>query len=528
TEVTDLHGQPNFESTVEAMLPVIRSHAFQMHFLGCNLFPVIELRDPGLSKHHFHTSYNHGEGKNCLEYESILYHDLYPNIDLRIYSNDFFLKYDFIVHPGGDPLQIKWSYDGVLSPTLENGQLIIDNTVTAITEQHPISFQINQFGQRQLVKSDFYTEEGIFSFDLPEGYDPSRSLIIDPELIFSTYSGSFSDNFGYTATYDNEGNLYSGSSAFGNQYPTTLGAFQSEWAGGDGSGNLPGTDIVISKYTSDGTSMVWSSYLGGSSDELPHSLVVNNSNELVVLGTSSSPDFPTTVNAYDTEFGGGSSFAPSGVGVDYANGSDIVVAKFSEDGSSLIGSTFMGGSDNDGINQSANLKFNYADEMRGEVEIDGQGNICVVSCTFSDDFPVQGAFQASIGGALDGCVFKMSPDLNSLLWSSFLGGSEDDAAYALVVENDDELVVCGGTESDGFLSSLGYQDQNNGGESDGFIVRLNVTSGITRATYLGSPWYDQTYFVEKDSQGNIYTYGQTRAQDSYFINNAQYGQANSG
>ena len=138
-------------------------------------------------------------------------------------------------------------------------------------------------------------------FEFPNGYNQNIDLIIDPTLIFSTYSGSISDNFGYTATYDNQGYLYSGSTAFGVDYPVTTGAFQQSFQGGV-------TDIVITKYDTLGQTRIYSTYLGGSSDELPHSMVVNNNNELYVLGTTGSNDFPTTPNAFQTNFNGGTNF----------------------------------------------------------------------------------------------------------------------------------------------------------------------------------------------------------------------------
>ncbi|MDP4586779.1 MAG: hypothetical protein NWS86_01250, partial [Flavobacteriales bacterium] len=256
-------------------------------------------------------------------------------------------------------------------------------------------------------------------------------LIIDPELIFSTYSGSFSDNFGFTATFDNDGHLYSGSSAFGNGYPTTLGAYQEVWGGGDGQGNLAGTDIAISKYELDGTSMIYSTFLGGANDELPHSLICNAAGELIVLGTSSSPNYPTSTSAYSSDFQGGTNIAPSGVGVQYVNGSDIVITKLSASGASLIASTFLGGSGNDGVNASPILKFNYADEFRGEVELDEEENILIASCTYSNDFPIFNGIQNNNAGGLDGIITKLNPELSEIIWSTYYGGSGDDGVYSL-------------------------------------------------------------------------------------------------
>ena len=254
------------------------------------------------------------------------------------------------------------------------------------------------------------------SFDFPYGYDKSNDLIIDPTLIFSTYSGSISDNFGYTATYDNDGYLYSGSTAFGVDYPTTLGAYQQSFQGGV-------TDIAITKYDTTGTYRIYSIYLGGTSDELPHSMVVNSNNELFVLGTTGSADFPVTQDVVQPVFNGGTSYFPSGLGVSFANGSDMFITKINKNGGALLSSTFLGGTNNDGLNISSKLKYNYADEVRGEIDVDINNNIYVSSSTSSNDFPVtQNAFNQNFSGDQDGCIIKMDNQLSTIIWSSYLGG----------------------------------------------------------------------------------------------------------
>ena len=524
SEISRAHGHGK---TVEN--PQVHGHAYQQIFLNTYLNSVEGNNKTTGTRNFFLGNDPSHWAADCEAFGELVYESIYPGIDLRVYSNDFFLKYDFIVHPGADESQIRWTYEGDVEARLSYNRLEVTNSVIILTEQKPIAWTMDSEQSQTSVTCLYREYDDGWGFTFPEDYDHTETLIIDPELIFSTYSGSTSDNFGYTATYDSDGFLYSGSSAFGSGYPATLGAYQDSWAGGTGAGTLTGTDIVISKYDTTGTFMVWSTYIGGESDELPHSLIVDSNDELILLGTTSSPNYPFTDDAYDTSFAGGGSFAPSGVGVDYINGSDIILTRLNANGSALVGSTFIGGTDNDGINQSAALKFNYADEMRGEIEIDLDGNICVSSCTFSDDFPMVDAFQNSPGGALDGCLFKMSPQLDQLLWSTFIGGVQDDALYAMAIDEENNLVVCGGTESSGFLPNTGYQTQNLGGQADGFVIKVdNETPAITASTYLGSPWYDQTYFVELGSDESVYLYGQTMANADYFIQNAAYGQEDGG
>jgi gliding motility-associated-like protein len=351
-------------------------------------------------------------------------------------------------------------------------------------------------------------------------------LVIDPQLIFSTYSGSTTDNFGYTATYDQEGYLYSGSSAFGQGYPTTLGAYQTTWAGGDGSFTLPGTDVALSKYDVTGTFMVWSTFIGGAGDELPHSLVVNANNELIAYGSTGSDNFPCSVNALDSSFNGGAAFTPQGVGTTYANGCDAFITQLNANGSSLLMSTYFGGSGNDGVNTASGLKFNYADEFRGEVDLDDNGNVYIIGTTNSQDFPLFNSSENG-GGMQDVFILKFSP-LWELLLSRKLGGSDDESGCSVGVK-DGEVWICGGTQSSDFPVSIGaYQTLFAGGSSDGWVARLS-SSGLNEfATYWGSPAYEQWYFIDLNNSLQPFVYGQSTANGATWISNVGWSQTNSG
>src|SRR5262249_10295713 len=152
-------------------------------------------------------------------------------------------------------------------------------------------------------------------------------------------------------TYDSKGNAFAAGSVFGIGYPVTLGAFQTQYVGGPGASGLPGDDISITKYSGDGTQRMFSTYLGGYGQDLPHSLIVSSKDELYMLGSTSCFDFPVTPNAYDTSFNGGPDPGVfTGIGAHYVNGSDIVISRLSVDGSQLLASTYVGGTDNDGLN----------------------------------------------------------------------------------------------------------------------------------------------------------------------------------
>ena len=507
-------------------------HSYRVEFVNCNNNPTIK----GNSVTDEYYNYFLGNDQenwaaDVKAYFNVKYHQLYDGIDLSIYSSFFNLKYDLIISPNSNTDQIKFKYTGQNEIAIKNERLHIYTNVNHIIEDKPYAYQKID-GKTIDIECKYVLNDNILSFEFPNGYDKSHELVIDPTLIFSTYSGSFSNNFGYSATFDSKGFLYSGSSAFGTQYPTTVGAYNISWNSGI-------VDIAISKFDTTGTFLIYSTFIGGNNDELPHSLIVNSFDELFILGTTSSLNFPFTTGCYDSTFNGGTANnLLNGLGVNYTNGSDIIVSHLSDDGTSLLGSTYLGGSLNDGLNSTSTiasqniLRYNYADEIRGEIDIDDNNNIYIVSCTQSSDFPIVGnVFQPNYGGGpLDGCVIKMDNELENIIWSSYLGGEEHDAAYSLSIDNNQDIYLTGGT------SSLLFPNTNNvidtsfqGGRSDGFITHVDKNGQfLINSTYYGSNSYDQSYFVELDKYDNVYLLGQTEIQDSTFINNAAWSIPGSG
>ncbi|HCK21445.1 MAG TPA: PKD domain-containing protein, partial [Bacteroidetes bacterium] len=235
-------------------------------------------------------------------------------------------------------------------------------------------------------------------------------LIIDPVQIFGSFSGSTSDNWGYTATFDNSGHLYGGGIVFGTGYPTVTGSYDATFNAGQ-------IDMGISKFSADGSDLLWSTYLGGSGNDIPHSMIVNNAGELLIYGTSGSSDFPMAGSPFDNTFNGGPSVSINSGFILFGTGVDIVLAKLSSDGSSLESSTYLGGSETDGFNIAGATEYNYGDHARGEIVVDALDNIYVASSSQSDNFPVTaGCFDNSYNGGQDAVIFAMNNDMSSLLW----------------------------------------------------------------------------------------------------------------
>ncbi len=459
-------------------------------------------------------------------FDQIRLSNVFDGIDFRMYSVDQTLKYEYIVKPGADASQIRFSYHGADGVETKDGQLIIKTQVGIIKEYAPYTFQ-QQKNARKKIDSYFKLIDNEISFSIGD-YDHSKELIIDPELVFSTYTGAFSDNWAHTSTFDSKGNLYAGGTIFGVNYPVSFGVFQPKASGV--SGDINGgsrTDIVITKYAADGKNILYSTFLGGQESEVPHSLIVNSKDQLVVFGTTSSSNFPVSSTAFDRTFNGGVTLdgPPVSTNILYSSGSDIFISLIEENGSKLLASTFLGGSDNDGIHDYRALAIkNYGDEFRGEVVVDEANNIYVASVSKSTNFPVKDAFQVK-KSVYDGIISKFNPDLSSLLFSSFLGGNDYDAAYGLRVDKKGAIFVLGTTISKDILGSAQGLNKSLQGESDAFVVKIE-NSKLVAGTYLGTSRSEIGSLMDLDESGNVYVYG--LSSGSYPVSAGVYTNAKSG
>jgi len=502
----------------------VRRHIYKIRFVGAN--PNVKT----IAKDQLKTYNNYFIGRdqskwasNVRKYRNITYSELYDGIDLSIYQKEGFLKWDFIIAPHANPKQIALLYEHVDKLSIQNRRLIIKTSVNKIIELAPYAYQIDDKGRRIDVACDFALEGNKVHFILPNNYNPNWQLVIDPTLVFGSYSGSTSDNWGYTATFDSQGYLFAGGSSFGNGYPVTTGAVDTIFSGGT-------CDIVISKYDTNGTQLIYSTYLGGSGAEVPSSLVVNSNDELFVMGTTGSSDFPVTSGAYDTTFNGGTAYVLTYI-INFSSGSDLCITRLNNSGTQILASTYIGGSANDGLSTSINLVKNYADELRGEIVIDKNNNCYVVSSTVSNNLPTSStSFQPSIGGGQDGFIAKFDNNLSNLIYCSYLGGSGADALYSLAIANNQDIYVTGGTTSQNLTTTSGvlfpaYQ----GGSADGFITNINQNgNSILRSTYFGTPAYDQSFFIDLDKFDNVYVFGQTADTGTTFIYNASWNTPHDG
>lgn len=489
----------------------LRGHVLKVRFGGCNSGEKITTEQHGEAGYYE----NYFLGNDPSRWRAEIYpvsriklKNVYPGIDFMVYSKGEEIEFDWLINPGADASLIRMDLQGQNQLSLIEKSAVCETSVGQFIMKKPIAFQ----GEKP-VACGFQRQQETLSFVVGE-YDKRKPLIIDPVLVFSTYSGSRGDNFGFTATYDSTGHLYAGGIVDTDQgaYPVTAGAFQTIY-GGSGPVAAPvylPCDVAISKYRPDGTGLVYATYLGGSSNEYPHSLCIDERNNLLVLGTTLSSNFPVSAVAFDKTYNGNH---------------DIYVAKLSSDGSTLLGSTYLGGTANDGINMG-DLHYNYADDFRGDILADKRGNIYIASCTQSSNFPLQKAAYGSLNGGLEAVVFSLNTNMSALRWSTYIGGNSDDAAYSIKLDDNANLFVGGGTGSSDFpIAGATYKTTYQGGRADGFVLKMNPDTGsLLKSTFWGTSNYDQVYFLDYDPDQNIYITGQSEGRITRSV--GKYGKDN--
>lgn len=496
----------------------VRSHAYRVSFVeGASKPQLIADKPSSTYNNYFIGSDPSKWAKDCKIYGGITLKDVYPNIDVRYYSESGTVKYDLIVRPGGDASRIALKYDGADGLAVKDKELRIKTSVGELKELNPYTYQHKETG-RVSVGAKFSLKNNIVRFDV-KNYDPATTLVIDPALVFCSFSGSSSsDNWGFTATYGPDGSMFGGGIVMSSGWPASPGAFQTSYGGG-GPGAWGAIDIGIIKLSADGSQRVYATYLGGSGNDVPQSLIVTPQNELIVAGRTSSSNYPTT---------GVGRFGPVGT----ANTFDIIITKLNAAGNGLIGSKMIGGDADDGANitqyggnGASSLMQNYGDEARSEVNVDAAGNIYLASCTRSTNFPTVSPVQIASGGAQDGVLIKMDGGVNNLLFSTYFGGSGDDAAYVVSINPlNGNVYIAGGTASTSLPGPrTGTVGPNNAGGIDGFVSSFTSAGAIIRTSFVGTNNVDQIYGIQFDEKGFPYIMGQT--QGAWPVVNATWSQS---
>jgi hypothetical protein len=420
-------------------------------------------------------------------YGAVVYRGVWPGIDMRISGGGGTLKYAFVVHPGASPSDIRLAYRGIdgLSLTAA-GSLRLATPLGPLTDSRPVSFQ-PAGGKRAPVESSYVVSGRSHGFAVGP-YDPRRLLVIDPGLEYSTYLGGAGvDQALAGVVVDWQGNAFVAGRTTSPDFPVTAGAFRPVRAGGE--------DAFVTKLSADGSTVLYSTYLGGGSADGAWDIAMDKG-YVYVSGVTGSSDFPTTRGVFQQA-------DPDPAGL------DGFVAKLSKDGSELVYSTYLGGSGND--DEAVSLAVSD-----GSAYLSGETN--------SPDFPTTpGAYDRTFNGFFDTFVTRLDKRAARLVFSTYLGGSDSDVTqHGLKMGPGGDVYVAGGTKSTDYPTTPGAfqaSDPDPLGD-DGFVTRLDASgSALVYSTYLGGPSasappanqfpLERVFALAVDGKGHAYVTGRS-------------------
>ena len=408
---------------------------------------------------------------NIPTYAKVKYDGVYPGVDLVYYGNQGQLEYDFVVAPGADPGLITLAFEGPRDVRIDaRGELVLDVEGGELRQHKPVVYQ-EVAGVKQEVAGRFVMKGKREVGFRVAAYDPTRPLIVDPVLVYSTYLGGSGPEFGLGIAVDGGGNAYVTGYTDSMNFPTTAaGALAGE------------SDVFVTRLNATGNGLIYSAYLGGSSHDRASGIAVDSAGSAYVMGFTRSTDFPTTAGAAQTAHAGGFD--------------DAFVSRLDSSGSSLVYSTYLGGSDVD---------------LPGGIAVDGAGSAYVTGYTFSTDFPtISGAAQATRAGEFDAFVTRVNATGSGLVYSTFVGGGLNDFGLGIAVDGEGRASVAGVTLSTDFPTTAGAVQTTHAGGSDAFVARLDATgSELIFSTYLGGSDADFAGGIAVDGAGSAYVVGYT-------------------
>ena len=435
---------------------------------------------------------------NVPTFGKVRYEDVYPGIDLIYYGNHRQLEYDFVVNPGADPESIRFTLAGTDAAELDSrGDLVVHMAGGDIRQHKPIVYQEVDGIRHELSGGYVLNDSREVTFQIA-GYDRHQPLIIDPVVSYATYFGGsdFDLPLGGIAV-DSDGNAYIAGLTASTNFPRTA-ALQPSFGGGNGFffGEFiqpaPLFDMFVTKINAAGSAVLYSTYLGGSGDDGATGIAVDAAGNAYVTGPTTSTNFPVTTGAFKT------TFVPQ---------LDTTVTKINSTGSALVYSTYLGGA---------------SEEQPGDIAVDSAGNAYVVGHTNSQDFPVTaGAYQPTWppsqgGGGERGFITKFNAAGSALIYSTYLGGDNQDSINGIVVDDSGNAYVTGETRSTNFPTTAGAYQRSlapqipNGPQTRAaFVTKMNAAgSALIYSTYLGGNNKSGGAGIGIDGFGNAYVAGQ--------------------
>ncbi|MGA7943515.1 MAG: SBBP repeat-containing protein [Candidatus Sulfotelmatobacter sp.] len=417
-------------------------------------------------------------------YARVSYEDVYPGVNMAFHGAQRQFEFDFVVAPGANPAPIGFLFTGAQGmKTDDSGNLVISSAAGDVLLHKPVAYQEHD-GARQPVDARFMLKaNNQVSFELG-AYDRSRELVIDPSVSYeySTYLGGSGNDEGYGIAFDSSGNAYVTGQTASSNFPDV---------GGVAPDTLHGTaNVFVTKIAPSGSSLIYSTYVGGSSSDSGNGIAVDASGDTFVAGGTSSSNFPTTSGAFQTKLGTGAT-------------SNAFVFELNPDGTSLTYSTYLGGN---------------GDDVALGIALDNAGAVYTGGKTTSTHFPTMNPFQATLAGTSNGFVTKLNSSGTALVYSTYLGGGTGDAVFGIAVDTSDNVYVTGETFSSNFPITGGAFQTTcgscSGDLSDAFATKLSPTgNALVYSTFLGGSVTDIGDSIAVDSSGNAYVTGQTSSAD---------------
>ncbi len=466
-----------------------RTAAIHMQLVGANPQSQITAANelPGRSNYFFGKDRRKWH-TNVPQFASISYRDAYPGVSMAFYGVRKQLEFDFILAPGASPDPIRFDISGTVRiATDPAGNLILASTAGDVLLHKPVAYQ-EKDGVRQPVDAHFVLQaRNQVSFELGS-YDRSRELVIDPSVTYATYLGGTAEDDGYAIAVDGSGNAYVTGQTKSVSFPGTT------------AGYAGGFDVFVTKISSNGSTLEYSTYVGGSGDDSGNAIALDGSGNVFVAGGTTSLNFPTTTGSAQKTFGGG--------------GLDAFVFELSSSGS-ITYCTYIGGSGDDVANGIA---------LAG----DGSGDTFIVGSTTSTNFPTTlPAVQSTFIPTHDGFVTRLNSSGTTIQYSTYLGGSTADFASAVAVDSSNNAYVTGATQSPTFpntngtspvvQSKCGSDGTCNGGLPDAFVSVIKADgSGLVYSTFLGGSGADQGLGIAVNrATGNAYVTGVTKSTTDF-------------
>jgi hypothetical protein len=473
-------------------------------------------------------------------YDNIEIQGIYKNIDVKYYYDNGILRYDYKAKPGADLSKVKFKFDGQEGLSVNaKGELVLKTSIGEVTNGKLYAYQMEGETKIEVPCQFEQRDEGTIGLKAT-GYNEKKELIIDP-LVYSTFIGGKGDDFGSSIAIDANGSAYIEGGTFSSNFPSTPGAYQKTFGGGifvtklnstgsgliystfisgingnaacpaaitiDASGNVyitgnayqgfPTTsgayqtkvgntgngNAFVTKLNSTGSALVYSTFIGGNSFDLGTSITVDANNNAYITGNTQSLNYPTTIGAFQTSYGGET---------------DAFVTKLNSTGTALVYSTYIGGSG--------------SEYSQPSIAVDANSNVYITGSTNSSNFPTtKGAFQATMSGGNAVFVTKLNSTGSGLIYSTLIGGNFSDFGNSIAIDLSGNAYITGYAGSFNYPTTSGaYQTTKFSGWFSVFVTKLNSTgSGLVYSTYIGGDFMDQGNSIAVDALGNAYITGYT-------------------